>query len=98
MTTNPLTPHEIHTLREIIREQEQSAARGGREFAGPWLTIKRLLDERENLRDTIRIHREKLEEIGDAECCFVTAMSLNSITCSRVCQVLASDFLEEVPF
>ena len=51
MTSNPLTPHEIHTLREIIREQEQSARRGGRELAGPWLTIKRLLDEREDLKE-----------------------------------------------
>lgn len=55
MTTNPLTPHEIHTLREIIREQEQSAARGGREFAGPWLTIKRLLDERQELKEECEV-------------------------------------------
>lgn len=61
MTSNPLTPHEIHTLREIIREQEQSARRGGRELAGPWLTIKRLLDEREADKQRVR----ELEEWYD---------------------------------
>lgn len=109
---NPLTPHEVHTLREIIREQRQAAARGGRELMNPWLAVERLLDERETLKalietvtlerdnyvDALRLCKEKLQEIEDAECCFVTAMSLNSITCSRVCQVLASDFLEEIPF
>lgn len=49
--TNPLTPHEVHILREIIREQEQSARRSARELSGPWLTIKRLLDEREELKE-----------------------------------------------
>lgn len=83
MTTNPLTPHEVHTLREIIREQRQAAARSGRDLLNPWLAVERLLDERENLKDTIRIYEEKIREAGSS---------------ADRCQYLIDCLLQEVPF
>ena len=85
MSSIPITPHEVHTLREIIREQEQSAKRDGRELAGPWLTIKRLLDERDNLTSALQIHRNKMREIIE-------------IGCSYSCGPDLEEFLQEVPF
>lgn len=63
MSTNPLTPSELHTVRAMVREQEHAAVSNGREFAGPWLIIKRLLAERDEDKTRISLKDRELDAL-----------------------------------